>query len=74
MHNPESLSSDMVDLSHVLTRLNVLNDRSTVQVVGAGLIIRSSPTARPETNPFFDLVNKILLILFDGFLLVPVVP
>ncbi|KAH3754068.1 hypothetical protein DPMN_188727 [Dreissena polymorpha] len=33
MHNPESLSSDMVDLIRVLTRFRVLNDRSTVQVV-----------------------------------------
>ena len=32
-HSPDSLSSDMVDLSHVLTHLIVLNDLSTVEVV-----------------------------------------
>jgi len=33
IHSPDSLSSDMVDLSHVLTRLIVMSDLSTVQVV-----------------------------------------
>ena len=33
IHSPDSLSSDMVDLSHVLTHLIVLNDLSTVEVV-----------------------------------------
>ena len=33
IHSPDSLSSDMVDRSQVLTRLIVLNDLSTVQVV-----------------------------------------
>ena len=32
-HSPDNRSSDMVVLSHVLTLLDVLNDRSTVQVV-----------------------------------------
>jgi len=33
MHNPDSLSSLIVDLNHVLTLLNVLNERSIVHVV-----------------------------------------
>jgi len=33
IHSPDSLSSDMADLSHVLTHLIVLNDLSTVEVV-----------------------------------------
>ena len=62
----------MVDLSHVLTRLSVLNDRSTVQVVAGRVsnIIIASRTAGNKS--VFDQVNKILL--FDGFLLVHVVP
>ncbi|KAH3754076.1 hypothetical protein DPMN_188735 [Dreissena polymorpha] len=42
MHNPESLSSDMVDLIRVLTRFRVLNDRSTVQVVAGRAVYRTS--------------------------------
>jgi len=33
MHSPDSLSSLIVDLNHVLTLLNVLNERSIVHVV-----------------------------------------
>ena len=47
MHNPESLSSDMVDLSHVLTRFSMLNDHSAVQVVAGRIrnMIVASRTA-----------------------------
>ncbi|KAH3812484.1 hypothetical protein DPMN_140918 [Dreissena polymorpha] len=72
VHNPESLSSDMVDLSHVLTRLSVLNDCSTDQVV-AGRVSSMIIASRTAGNKsVFDQVNKILL--YDGFLLVHVVP
>ncbi|KAH3806962.1 hypothetical protein DPMN_135292 [Dreissena polymorpha] len=58
MHNPESLSLDMVDLSHVLTRLSVLNDRSTVKVVagrgyGSCAITLSLEAGCAQTNVIF---------------------
>ncbi|KAH3822462.1 hypothetical protein DPMN_124241 [Dreissena polymorpha] len=49
MHNPESLLLDMVDLSHALTRLSVLNDRSTVQVV-AGKVSNMIIASRTAGN------------------------
>ena len=56
MPHPDSLSSDMVDLSHVLTRLIVLNDLSTVQVVAGRVssVVLSPPDVRLEKVPYFS--------------------
>jgi len=56
MPHPDSLSSDMVYLSHVLTRLIVLNDLSTVQVVAGRVssVVLSSHDVRLEKVPYFS--------------------
>ena len=56
MPHPDSLSSDMVYLSHVLTRLIVLNDLSTVQVVAGRVssVVLSSLDVRLEKVPYFS--------------------
>lgn len=75
MHNPESMSSDIVDLSHVLTLLRVFNDNSTVQVVASRVknLIIASRTAGNKSI-FFTKSTKSDLNLFNGFHLAHFVP
>ena len=46
MHSPDSRSSEKVDLTHVFTRLSVLNDLSTLLVVTG----RVKAMVKPSTN------------------------
>ena len=52
----------MVDLSHVLTHLIVLNDLSTVQVVAGRSVVLSSLDARLEKVPYFSPSPEILIL------------
>ena len=70
MHKSESLSSDIVDRSHVLARLSVLNGRSTVQVVAGRVsnMIIASRTAGNKSVFFTKSTQPYSFCLMDSFL------